>query len=86
MCKNIRTLLAVMVLSVGLTSVGFACDNVVPTPQAPNASWMAPATVPFETYYKNGHFYHDCGNGKCYIVEPKTVGEVFTYHYYYGRS
>lgn len=82
MFTNSKRLLAIMVLSV-FSLVGFACD-MVPTPQAPNASWANPAQ-PFSTYYQDGHFYHDCGNGHCYMVEPKTVGEVSTYHYYYGR-
>ncbi len=84
MCKNIKRLLAIMVLS-AFSLAGFAmCENMVPTPQAPNESWANPAQ-PFSTYYESGHFYHDCGNGQCYEVVPKTVGEVSTYHYYYGR-
>ena len=84
MCKNSKRLLAIVVLSV-FSLAGFAmCDNMVPTPKASIASWGTPVQ-PFSTYYQNGHFYHDCGNGKCYEVMPKTVGEVSTYHYYYGR-
>lgn len=84
MCKNIQRLLAVVVLSVFcLAQVGFACE-VVPTPLATSVGWVTPIQ-PFSTYYQDGQFYHDCGHGKCYIVTPKTVGEVSTYHYYYGR-
>lgn len=82
MCRNMKRLLAVMVLST-FALAGFACE-LMPTPQAPTASWNMPARS-VDIYYQDGHFYHDCGNGKCYMVEPKTVGEVSTYHYYYGR-
>ncbi|MBY0378075.1 MAG: hypothetical protein K2Q33_05915 [Gammaproteobacteria bacterium] len=85
MYKSVKRLLAVAVLSVFcLAQVGFACE-MMPTPLAPTASWANPPQGDFTTYYQDGHFYHDCGNGKCYMVEPKTVGEVSSYHYYYGR-
>lgn len=84
MCKNSKRLLAVMVLSV-FSLAGFAtCENMVPTPKATLTVGHSP-TYLFSTYYESGRFYHDCGNGKCYEVMPKTVGEVSTYHYYYGR-
>jgi hypothetical protein len=84
MRKNVKRLLAVMVLSVFcLAQVGFACETVA-TPKVSNANWDTPVQ-PFSTYYVGGHFYHDNGNGTCYEVIPKTVGEVPTYHYYYGR-
>lgn len=82
MSKNSKRLLAVVALSV-FSLAGFACD-MVPTPKATLTMGHSP-TYLFSTYYQDGHFYHDCGNGKCYEVVPKTVGEVSTYHYYYGR-
>lgn len=84
MCKNSKRLLALIVLSVFSLASFAACENMVPTPKA-NLTLGHSPSYPFSTYYEDGHFYHDCGNGTCYEVMPKTVGEVSTYHYYYGR-